>query len=50
MPKYAGKSAAGKGSPKAGYLMPGSTKPASTSGGHPPKGSSGIIRKPKAGK
>ena len=49
MPKP-GKSAAGKGSPKYGMLMPGSNKAPTTSGTGAPKSSSGIIKSGKRGK
>ena len=50
MPSKPGKSAAGKGSPKSGYLLPGSNKTPTTSGTGAPKSSSGMIRQPKKGK
>lgn len=49
MPKP-GKSAAGKGSAKAGYMMPNSKQAASAGGGKPPKTTVGIIKSPKRGK
>lgn len=50
MPKMAGKSAGGKGSPKRGYVMAGSKVVSSTSGKHPPKPTRNIVQNAKTGR
>lgn len=51
MPMYAGRSAAGKGGAKKGYMMPhGKMRAESASGGGPPKSKSGMVKSAKKGK